>query len=93
MVNVGFVYVEVLLAVDWRARRRLLQEKQNKWNPAGAHATRRLIGRPRKAKPWTEINSGETNSPDHLLLLFVFKWGRVRYVSTSYVWRKKWLFL
>ncbi|MGG1270468.1 hypothetical protein ABE272_08705 [Priestia aryabhattai] len=27
----------------------------------------------RSAKPCTEINSGETSSPDHLFLLFVFK--------------------
>ncbi|MGG0590643.1 hypothetical protein ABEY80_12425 [Priestia megaterium] len=32
---------------------------------AGAQATRRLSGRPRKAKPCTEINSGVTSSPTH----------------------------
>ncbi|MFL0493342.1 hypothetical protein [Priestia megaterium] len=41
--------------------------------PAGAQATRRLIGRPRKAKPCTEINSGVTSSPDYLSHLFVFR--------------------
>jgi len=35
MVNVGFMYM-VLLEVDWRARRRLLREKRNRWDPAGA---------------------------------------------------------
>jgi len=48
----------LLLAVDWRARRRLLRKKRNRWDPAGAQATRRLNGRPRKAKPGTKINSG-----------------------------------
>ncbi|MGE7304838.1 hypothetical protein ACQKJG_13540 [Priestia megaterium] len=42
--------------------------------PAGTQATRRLILRPRKAKPCTEINSGVTSSPDHLSNLFVFRW-------------------
>jgi len=65
MVNVGSS-VSLLLAVDWRARRRLLREKQNRWDPAGAQATRRLSGRPRKAKPCMEINCGVTNSPAHV---------------------------
>jgi len=52
------LFVSFLLAVDWRARRRLLREKRNRWDPAGAKATRRLSGRPRKAKPCTEINCG-----------------------------------
>jgi len=50
--------VSFLLAGDWRARRRLLREQRNRWDPAGAQATRRLSGRPRKAKPCTEINCG-----------------------------------
>jgi len=33
--NVGFMYAG-FLAVDWRARRRLLQEKRNRGDPAGA---------------------------------------------------------
>ncbi|AVX06859.1 hypothetical protein C1N54_03540 [Priestia megaterium] len=57
MVNVGLLYVG-LLAVDWRARRRLLREKRD---PAGAEATRRLTARPRKAKSCTEISSGVTS--------------------------------
>jgi len=28
--------ISFLLAVDWRARRRLLREKRNRWGPAGA---------------------------------------------------------
>ncbi|WP_423809313.1 hypothetical protein [Priestia megaterium] len=31
----------------------------------GGSSTRRLIDRPRKAKPCTEINSGGTSSPAH----------------------------
>nr|WP_238158775.1 hypothetical protein [Priestia megaterium]MDH3170997.1 hypothetical protein [Priestia megaterium] len=37
--------------------------------PAGAEATRRLTGRPRKAKPCTETNSGVTIDPYELIHL------------------------
>jgi len=50
--------ISFLLAVDWRARWRLLREKRNRWDPTEAQATRRLSGRPRKAKPCTEISCG-----------------------------------
>ncbi|KWU63272.1 hypothetical protein COJ01_21855 [Priestia megaterium] len=52
-VDVGF------LAVERRAKRRLLQEKQNRGDRT--QVTRRLIGRLRKAKSCTEINSGVTS--------------------------------
>ncbi|MGI1797518.1 hypothetical protein ACRPLQ_03580 [Priestia sp. TRN 1309] len=42
--------------------------------PAGAEATRRLSGRPRKAKPCTEINSGIISSPPHVSNLLIFRW-------------------
>ncbi|WP_180233519.1 hypothetical protein [Priestia megaterium] len=45
MVNVGLLYVG-LLAVDWRARRRLLREKRD---PAGAEATRKLTARGKRS--------------------------------------------
>ncbi|WP_426629854.1 hypothetical protein [Priestia megaterium] len=38
-------------------------KKAEGMRPHGAHATRRLIGRPRKAKPCTEINSGVLSDP------------------------------
>ncbi|WP_170923473.1 hypothetical protein [Priestia aryabhattai] len=39
----------------------------------GAQATRRLSGRPRKAKPCTEINCGVISSPAHVSYLFVIR--------------------
>jgi len=79
MVNVGFTYVAA--SSCWlEGRRRLLWEKRNRWDPTGAQATRRLSGRPRKAKPCMEINSGVTSSPIHVPRLFVF-----RLYSFSYV--------
>ncbi|WP_394514122.1 hypothetical protein [Priestia aryabhattai] len=34
------LFVSFLLAVDWRARRRLLREKRNRRDPAGVKAKR-----------------------------------------------------
>ncbi|MED3865933.1 hypothetical protein [Priestia megaterium] len=51
MVNISLLYVG-LLAIDWR----------EKPDPAGTEVTRRLTGRPRKAKSCTEINSGVTSA-------------------------------
>ena len=39
------------LMVDWSGRR-LLREKRDRRDPAGAKATRRLGARPRKASAW-----------------------------------------
>ncbi|WP_411304073.1 hypothetical protein [Priestia aryabhattai] len=52
---------------------------------AGAQATRRLIGRPRKAKPGTVSNSGRASSPDHVSRLFLFGLNSFRYVPASFL--------
>ncbi|WP_209366593.1 hypothetical protein [Priestia megaterium] len=52
--------------------------------PRRSEATRRLIGRPRKAKPCTEINSGRASSPDHASKLFVFGLDSFRSVPSSF---------
>jgi len=75
--------VSFLLAVDWRVRRRLLREKRDRWDPAGAQATRRLIGHPRKAKPCTEINCGVISGSAHVSHLFVFRLDSFGYVPAS----------
>ncbi|WP_461672399.1 hypothetical protein [Priestia megaterium] len=64
----------MLLAVDGRQGVESCGKSGRDETPAGAQATRRLIGRPRKAKPCTEINSGVTSSPEHLSNLIVFRW-------------------
>jgi len=40
---------ENIFTSDWSGRRRLLREKRDRRDPAGAQATRRLGARPRKA--------------------------------------------
>ncbi|MDE8675504.1 hypothetical protein [Priestia sp. SB1] len=50
----------------------------------GGQATRRLSGRPRKAKSCTEINCGVISSPAHVFYLFVFRLDPFRYVSISF---------
>ncbi|MEB4869091.1 hypothetical protein P8831_10220 [Priestia megaterium] len=53
-------------------------------DPAGAQATGRLSGRPRKAKPCTEINCGVISGSAHVSHLFVFRWASFRYVPDSF---------
>ncbi|WP_192885541.1 hypothetical protein [Priestia megaterium] len=55
---------------------------------AGAYATRRLTGRPRKAKSCTEINSGVTSSPAHLSNWLIYRLDGFRYVSISFYFDK-----
>ncbi|MEI2337682.1 hypothetical protein V8V71_03050 [Priestia megaterium] len=66
------------------------QDEDSCWNsgtgetPAGAQATRRLSGRPRKAKPCTEINCGRASSLDYISRLFAFGWDSFRYFPVSF---------
>ncbi|MBU8687511.1 hypothetical protein KM918_09205 [Priestia megaterium] len=49
----------------------------------GAQATRRLSGRPRKAKPCMEINCGVISGSAHGSHLFVFRLDLFGYVTAS----------
>ncbi|MDF2057951.1 hypothetical protein [Priestia megaterium] len=44
-----------------------MREKRKKCDPAEAEATRRLSGRPRKAKSCTEINCSVESDPNYLM--------------------------
>ncbi|WP_179863798.1 hypothetical protein [Priestia megaterium] len=48
---------------------------EGKKKPPAGKATRRLSGRPRKAKSCTEINCGVTSGSAHVSHLFIFRWA------------------
>jgi len=89
IVTIAFIYMWLLLAVYWRARRRLLREKRNRWDPAGAEGTMRLSARSRKAKSCREINSGVSSSSAPLSNLFVFRLHWFCYVAISSFMKKR----